>query len=166
MIDTVMNMGQLIPTFLNSGNAARFIQPFALEVCKGKGYDIGSSCIEWALPGSIPIDPSIDERYNDMNLPDDGEMDYIFSSHCLEHVDSWVNTLRYWETKLKSGGTLFLYLPSYDKVSWRPWINWSHKHILTPDQIKDFLEYENTYSKIFISKGDLLHSFSVMCEKK
>ena len=47
-------------------------------------------------PGSIPIDPLIDNRYNDMNLPE-GDVNYIFSSHCLEHVDNWVNTLRYWE---------------------------------------------------------------------
>lgn len=165
MIEIIDNEGQTIPKFLNSNFSSRFIQPFALEVCKGKGYDIGAGRIEWSLPGSIPIDPAIDERFDDMNLPD-GEVDYIFSSHCLEHVDSWVNTLRYWSTKLKSGGTLFLYLPHYDKVSWRPWINWAHKHILTPTQIKDFLEYEGYYHKIFISERDLLCSFAVMCEKK
>jgi len=165
MIEVIDNESQIIPTFLNSGFAARFIMPFALEVCEGTGYDIGAGKKEWALEGSIPIDPAIDPQFNDMNLPD-GEVDYIFSSHCLEHVDSWVNTLRYWTSKLKSGGVLFLYLPHYDKISWRPWINWSHKHILTSTIIRDFLEYEGCYDKIYISEKDLLNSFAVMCEKK
>jgi len=164
MIETLYNCDQLIPKFVNSNFSSRFIFPFALEVCKGTGYDIGSGSIEWSLPGSIPIDPLIDSKYNDLNLPD-GEVDYIFSSHCLEHVDSWVNTLRYWNTKLKSGGVLFLYLPTYDKVSWRPWINWAHKHILSPSIIKDFLIHEGCYRNIFVSERDLLYSFSVMCEK-
>ena len=165
MIEVINNCNQIIPKFVNSNFAARFIFPFALEVCKGKGYDIGSGQIEWSLPGSIPIDPNIDNRYNDLTLPSDELVDYIFSSHCLEHVDSWVNTLRYWSTKLKPGGVLFLYLPTYDKVSWRPWINWTHKHILSPEIIKDFLIHEGYYTNIFVSEKDLLYSFSVMCEK-
>jgi SAM-dependent methyltransferase len=164
MIDILDNCNQIIPAFVNSNFSSRFIFPFALEVCKGKGYDIGSGHIDWALPGSIPIDPLIDNRYNDLKLPDE-QVDYIFSSHCLEHVDNWINTLRYWSTKLKSGGVLFLYLPTYEKVSWRPWINWAHKHILSPTIIKDFLIYEGCYKNIFVSETDLLYSFAIMCEK-
>ena len=165
MIDTIVNMGQTIPKFVNEGNAARWIMPFAMEVCQGIGYDIGCHSVEWSLPNSIPIDPSIDDRYNDLNLPE-GEVDYIFSSHCLEHCNNWVKTLRYWTSKLKSGGVLFLYLPTYDKVSWRPWINFTHNHILSPKHIKEFLEFENVYDKIFVSKTDLNYSFAAMCEKK
>jgi len=164
MIETQEICGQILPAFVDSNYSARFIFPFALEVCKGKGYDIGAGYVEWALPSSIPIDPLIDNKYNDMNLPE-GEVDYIFSSHCIEHVDSWVNTLRYWETKLKHGGVLFLYLPTYKKISWRPWINWAHKHILSPEIIKDFLIHEGKYKNIFVSESDLMYSFSVMCEK-
>ncbi len=164
MISTIENMDQEIPSYVNSGYASRWIKPFAMEVCKGKGYDIGCGSIEWALPNSIPIDPIIDSRYNDLKLPE-GEVDYIFSSHCLEHCDNWVNTLRYWTSKLKSGGVLFLYLHHYDKISWRPWINFNHNHILTPEHIQEFLEFENVYSKIFVSQRDLNYSFAAMCEK-
>jgi SAM-dependent methyltransferase len=165
MIETKINMGQEIPVHVNLGNASRWIRPFALEVCTGEGYDIGCTTEEWSLPGSIPIDPVLNSKYNDLNLPD-GEVDYIFSSHCLEHCDNWVNTLRYWTSKLKSGGVLFLYLPHYDKVSWRPWINFSHNHILTPKYIEEFLNFEGIYRKIFVSQRDLNYSFAAMCEKE
>jgi len=33
------------PAFQTNGNAARFIMPFAQEVCKGKGLDIGCGCL-------------------------------------------------------------------------------------------------------------------------
>lgn len=164
MIETIFNYHE-IPKYVNSANSARFIIPFAKEVCKGIGYDIGCGKKEWAFPGSIPIDPLITDNYDAMKLPD-GEVDYIFSSHTLEHLDSWVNAIRYWTTKIKSGGVLFFYLPSYNKISWRPWINWSHKHILHPNEIKDFLEFENKYRKIYVSGIDLNYSFAIMCEKK
>ena len=43
------------------------------------------------FPGSTPIDLDFDDPYHADNLPD-GEVDYIFSSHCLEHVPDWAGT--------------------------------------------------------------------------
>ena len=54
-----------------------------------------------------PIDLSFVDPWDANNLPDT-EPDYIFSSHCLEHVDDWVETLLYWTKRLRSGG-LFSY---------------------------------------------------------
>ena len=53
---TIKFNGKEYPEFQANGNAARFIMPFAKEVCKGKGLDIGCGKEDWALPGSIPID--------------------------------------------------------------------------------------------------------------
>jgi predicted SAM-dependent methyltransferase len=52
-------------------------------------------------------------------LPDE-LVDYIYSSHCLEHVDNWIETLEYWIKNLKDGGILFLYLPDFSQKYWRP----------------------------------------------
>lgn len=150
--------------FQAEGNAARWIMPFARRLCIGRGYDIGCSKIQWALPGAIPIDLDFDDSWDAMNLPE-FEMDYIFSSHCLEHIPDWVGVLKYWETVLKPGGVLFLYLPHYDQEYWRPWNNRKHVNIMDATQISECLEaigFQNTRA----TGIDLNHSFTVYAEKK
>ena len=73
------------PIFQTEGFAAQYCFPFALKFCNGKGLDIGCSKREWALPNAIPIDIAFEDSYDALSLPD-GPFDYIFSSHCLEHV--------------------------------------------------------------------------------
>jgi predicted SAM-dependent methyltransferase len=156
--------GKEYPQFQAIGNASQFAIPFAKYFCKGVGYDIGCMKKEWSFPGSTPIDLSFDDPYHATNLPDE-EVDYIFSSHCLEHIDNWVEALFYWTNKIKSGGTLFLYLPHYDQEYWRPWNNRKHLHVFTPQIIIDFMN-DNGYNNIFHSERDLNHSFIVVGEKK
>lgn len=155
--------GSNYPKFQSSGFAARFIFPFALEVCKGKGYDIGCGNIEWALPGSWAIDISHGKEFHALNLPEKG-VDYIFSSHCLEHLDNWVTVLGYWTEYLKSGGILFLYLPDYSQKYWRPWNNIKHKNIFTPGIIGDYMR-DNNYTNVFQSGVDLNNSFAAYGQK-
>ena len=165
MIETIQFNGREFPAFQASGNAARFIMPFALEVCKGTGLDIGFSKKEWKLPGAIGVEPSIDFTYDAMNLPD-GEFDFLFSSHMLEHYKgNFANLLDYWTTKIKPCGTLFLYLPDYTQTYWRPWNNRKHIHALSPQLIKDYLDHSRQYTNIFISGIDLNNSFAVMAQK-
>ena len=151
------------PQFQILGNASQFSIPFAKYYCKGLGYDIGFSKEEWKLPSAIGIDLSLDNGFHADNLPD-GEVDYIYSSHCLEHVDNWVKTLELWISKLKKGGVLFLYLPDFSQVYWRPWHNLKHKHCFTPDIITTFMKDKNM-ENIICSGIDLNNSFIVVCEK-
>ena len=152
---------EVYPKFQASGNASRFIQPFAKEFCKGKGYDIGYCKEEWKLEGSFGIDIEDRNEYDANNLPEN-KVDYIFSSHCLEHVDNWVETLEYWISKIKSNGVLFLYLPDFSQKYWRPWNNRKHKPCLTPDIVKNFL-IDKKMDNIFCSGIDLNNSFSIVC---
>lgn len=163
MINTIEYKGNIYPNFQAEGNAAKFAIPFAQQVCKGEGYDIGCMKKEWSFPDSIPIDLSFGDNFHANNLPKRG-VDYIFSSHCLEHIDNWVDTMDYWYDTLRIGGTLFLYLPHYEQVYWRPWNNKKHRNIFSPNIIKDYME-DRGYEKIFISEKDLNHSFMVMGEK-
>lgn len=163
MIEVVNFKDNTYPLFQTKGNASKYAIPFAEEVCKGIGYDIGSMKEEWSLPGSIPIDISFNDGYHAMNLPKK-DVDYIFSSHCLEHLNDWVDVMDYWYECLKPGGVLFLYLPDYSQEYWRPWYNKKHKNIFTPDIINDYLKHKN-YKNIFKSGIDLLNSFMVMGEK-
>lgn len=151
------------PNFQTQGNASQFSIPFAVHFCKGKGYDVGFCKEEWKFPGAIGIDIGLNNGFDANHLPEE-EVDYIYSSHCLEHVDNWIETLELWISKLKKGGILFLYLPDFSQKYWRPWNNRKHKHCLTPLIIKEFLTDKNM-SNIFVSGIDLNNSFMVVCEK-
>lgn len=161
-IETIHFEGEDYPTYQTRGFASQFAFPFALQVCHGKGYDIGCNRKEWSLPGSIPIDKEFPDEWEALNLPDE-KVDFIFSSHCLEHLNDWVTVLDYWTKHIKRGGVLFLYLPHYNQRYWRPWSNRKHVNVLTHWMIRDYL-YSRGYRKIFTSGPDLYHSFMIMAE--
>ena len=162
MIETVEYKGNKYPSFQTQGNAAQFAIPYAKEVCNGVGVDIGCNRIDWAFPGAYPVDPALNE-YDAINFPYDN-LDYVFSSHCLEHLNNWVNVLDYWTSKLKTGGVLFLYLPDYSQVYWRPWNNRKHVNIFTPEIIRDYM-IDCGYINIFNSGIDLYNGFMIFGEK-
>jgi len=151
------------PHFQSIGNASQFAIPYAKYFCNGDGFDIGCNRIEWAYPGAQPIDLNLDDEWDALNLPD-RQVDYIFSSHCLEHLPNWVDALDYWHTRLKTNGTLFLYLPDYSQEYWRPWNNKKHVHVLDAIIIKDYLE-DKKYTNIFYTGTDLNNSFMIVAEK-
>jgi predicted SAM-dependent methyltransferase len=163
MISTINYKGNIYPEFQTQGNAAQFAIPYAKHVCIGKGVDIGCNREEWKFPGAYAVDPEIND-YHALNFPHDN-LDYIFSSHCLEHLLDWVDVLDYWTAKLKSGGTLFLYLPDYSQTYWRPWNNRKHINIFTPNIIADYMQ-DCGYTNIFKSEVDLNNAFMVMGEKR
>lgn len=162
MINTIDYKNNVYPKFQTLGNASQFAIPYAKHVCIGEGVDVGCMKPEWAFPGAHVVDPIINE-YDALNFPW-SNLDYIFSSHCLEHVYNWVDVLDYWSNKLKSGGTLFLYLPDYSQVYWRPWNNRKHLNIFTPQIIADYLK-DRGYINIFKSGVDLNNAFMIMGEK-
>lgn len=151
------------PKFQTLGNASSFAIPFAIHFCKGKGYDIGFNKEEWKFPGAIGIDLVLNNGFDANILPQE-EVDYIYSSHCLEHVDNWILTLELWISKLKPDGILFLYLPDFSQNYWRPWNNKKHKHCFTPTIINEFLKDKNM-KNIFVSGIDLNNSFMITCQK-
>ncbi len=151
------------PAFQAEGNAAQFAIPYAKKFCKGLGYDIGCKKREWSFPGSFPIDLEFPDIWTATNLPYK-EVDYIFSSHCLEHIDDWIFTMDYWHQTLRKGGILFLYLPHYSQEYWRPWNNRKHKHILTEQIITDYM-WDKGYYVYSQSGYDLNNSFMVVGEK-
>jgi len=154
------------PAFQAEGNASQFAIPYAKHVCKGYGVDVGCKYKEWAFPGAIAIDKDLDDgNWDALHLPQKiGGLDYIYSSHCLEHVFDFVTVLNYWHSMLKDGGILFLYLPDYSQEYWRPWNNIKHVNIFTPEIIKDYMQHKG-YKNIFTSGVDLNNSFMIVGEK-
>lgn len=164
MIRTITHNSNSYPAFQAEGFAAKFAIPFAQQVCEGFGYDIGCNRTEWAYidkhgMGAIPIDPEFHTAYDAYCLPE-AKVDYVFSSHCLEHLPDWVKAIDYWRTKMKKGGTLFLYLPDYSQSYWRVWSNRKHIHTFTPQMLRDYLN-DRGWLNVFVSGVDLNNSF--MC---
>jgi predicted SAM-dependent methyltransferase len=169
-INTINDHGQLVPDYIANGFHAQYIFPIASKVCTGEGLDIGCGREDWKLPGSFGIDPKITPQYDAYHLPEhpkNKKWDYIFSSHCLEHLPDYMAALRLWTDMITLGGTLFLYLPHYNCRHWRPHIKMNsavHLHQFYPEQIKEILE-ELEYSNIFVSGCDLAYSFAAMGTK-
>lgn len=164
-IPTIEHNGRQYPEFQSKGFAAQFAIPFAKQVIGDNkvGFDIGCNRKEWAYPGSFTVDPEIDATFDAYNLPPI-QVDYVFSSHCLEHLPHWVNALDYWISKLHAGGVLFLYLPDYSQSYWRPWYNRKHIHVFTPLIIEDYLKSAGL-TNVFVSGVDMNNSFIAMGEK-
>ncbi len=167
MIQTIQHNNIFYPAFQAQGNAMKFAMPFAQQVCKGYGCDVGCNRHQWAYKDidgtpALPVDPLINSEYDAMNLPP-GTFDYIVSSHCAEHLPNWVDALDHWKSKLKKGGVLFLYLPDFSQTYWRVFSNRKHIHTFTPEIIRAYLE-DRGYTNIFVSGIDLNNSFCAMGE--
>lgn len=132
---------EFYPDYLTVGGNTFAIRRTALKYCKGKGIDIGAAF--WPLPGSTPIDteqgPGIANRIEDIQ---ENSQDYVFSSHCLEHITNWNAALDTWISKLKPRGIIFLYLPHPSCKLWHvsnPFMSKIHAWVPTPEIIRDAL---------------------------
>jgi|GEM_PF-1577411 len=148
--------GSLYPDYLKRGNACRFIKPIAQHFCRGRGVDVGAG--PWPLEGAYPVD--IRDGRDAMDLPK-GQFDYVFSSHCLEHLVDPVAALEHWKTRLKPGGVLFLYLPHPDMEYWLPQNNRKHLHQWRPADVAKLVA-DLGFSSVIHSERDLCWSFSVV----
>jgi SAM-dependent methyltransferase len=157
----------LYPDYLNRGNAVSFIADKAREYCHGYGVDIGAG--QWPFPGAVPIQEAEHENaYKLDNFPD-SSLDYVFSSHCLEHLDRWQDALALWIAKLKPGGILFLYLPHESMHLWRPgapWVGDCHKWVPTYEAISSFLAGKGAEVVEYNPARDRYWSFHIVARKR
>jgi SAM-dependent methyltransferase len=148
--------GGIYPEYLKTGNACSFILPTALQFCQGRGLDVGAG--PWPLPGAIPVE--LRDGGNAMSLPE-GQFDYVFSSHCLEHLENPIAALEHWKTRLKPGGVLFLYLPHPEMKYWLPQNNRKHLHAWWPADMEEIVK-DLGFVNVIRSERDLAWSFAVV----
>jgi SAM-dependent methyltransferase len=115
------------------------------KYCKGdlvldvgfSGYDNPAGLA--ALPDAIGIDLDF-PGYDGIRLPfEDGSVDCVFSSHCLEHILADHAALRDWYRVLKVGGFIVCLVPHqglYEKKKYLPSrFNGDHKRFYTPSSL-------------------------------
>lgn len=118
------------------------IRDLVRKYCIGSGIDIGARH-DKILPEALSVD--IEDVYDVDRVLDaskplpfrDCEFAYVYSSHCLEHIQDTKTTLIEWVRILKYGGYIILYLPHKDLYKM---CNPDHKHDFIPSDITSLLE--------------------------
>lgn len=154
--------GELYPDYLNHGDARSFIREKALGYCSGTGIDVGAG--DWPLPGAVPIREEPHQNAYTLDAFPDASLDFVFSSHCLEHLEHWRDALRLWIRKLNPDGHLFLYLPHESMKLWRragPWVGLRHEWIPTWQVLLPFLRENGIEVLEYESGKDAYWSFHV-----
>jgi len=83
-------------------------------------------------------------------------LDYVFSSHCLEHFHEPMKALLEWTRILKVGGYLVLILPHkkyYPNIG-HPKANKDHKHDFLPEDVKKMIDKIGQFE---VTQIDTLH---------
>ena len=143
---------------LFQGDATSHIKDKALAFCKGDGIDFGAG--KWCLQGAIPVDHS---TYFGIEDFDPSSLDFVYSSHCLEHIYSWKVILRELIAKIKPNGIIFLYLPH--EIS--PWTGWrKHKWVPTTEAIIKAYKEMGVDTITYTNEPDDYQSFFVIGRKR
>jgi predicted SAM-dependent methyltransferase len=169
MIETIRFKDKQYLKLQSEGFASQYAFPFAKKIIGDRDviYDIGFGKDFWKYPNSIGVDLTAEDGFDAMNLPP-MQADCIFSSHLLEHLPNYVDALKYWHSKLKKHGILFLYLPHCGfQEYWMPWSNRKHIHLLTPWLMQQYFHHNaDLWTKVFVTDGyDLNGSFYCVAEK-
>ncbi len=106
----------------------------ALErsVLQGEGIDIGCGP-DPVLPGVMPFDMAQGDA-NEILRHVDRRFDFVYASHCLEHMRDARAALAQWWELVKPGGVLFVIVPDedlYEQGFWPSRFNRDHKWTFT-----------------------------------
>ncbi len=156
----------------NTLGGLRWIHRLAVRMCTGTGLDVGpcgvtaDESVYVALPGAIPVDPRLPGTGDFEHIPHpDGSMDYVFSSHTIEHVANPEAAMAEVHRVLRKGGLCFLFLPYPGHDAWDPDLNIparsQHPWQPTPASIGRlmlmaglepfYVEYERDYTGSFLA---------------
>lgn len=154
---------QRYPDVMNQGDAKHFIEPLALQYCRGNGIDVGSS--RWPFTGAVACDQG-----NRQEAFARGPFDFLFSSHCLEHIQDWQPELQFWKESLRTDGILFLYLPHPLCEVWKPggaWVGNGHVHSPDPITLYRYIRFELGMDVLqYSSRPDHAWGFHLVARKK
>lgn len=120
------------------------------------------------VEGAIGVDMDYPD-YDGLALPfADESQNCVYSSHCLEHISNWKDTLREWHRVTKIGGFIVIVVPHqhlYEKKAAPP-SSWSDGHLrfYTPARLLWEIEESlkpNTYRVRHLADNDFLHNYDL-----
>lgn len=151
------------PDYLKKGNMAEAVKWSALKYCQGKGVDVGAG--RWPFNNAKAIEDNLDENaYKIKEI--DNSLDFVFSSHNLEHLADWKVATREWYRVLKIGGNICLYLPHPVCAMWATGVNKQHLWSPNPLVVTNFLTAELKMTiKEFSGLPDGYLSFFIVAKK-
>jgi len=169
----------------NSDDHTVVIREKALPWLVGRGLDVGCG-FEKVVETAIGIDSGADYGAEEVvengcvqtrkgvqdDLRDASDLsgyegvDYVFSSHTLEHVADWEGVLGEWCRVLRPGGVLFVYLPRSDVFyPWKAGVLKNHLHDFVPEMIVGKLKELGMTVVEFEPEYDSHASFHVVARK-
>lgn len=170
-----------------TGNESGKIKWEITKWTRGRGLDIG--CGAWKVyPHFIGVDNKLDTQlFNQPMNPDvtvvtaekldlfaSGSMDFVFSSHLLEHIepDHVASTLKEWLRVIKNRGYLVLYLPDEDEYpkckeesrgikEFEPGCNRDHKWNVNYDRVLEFMRSAGSWDLVDFQKRNQDREYSL-----
>ena len=154
-----------------------------IQYCSGNGLDIGCGGVNCdnryynenkITPVSIGIDlakTNLTGKADNLYWFNDECIDYVFSSHLLEHLQHPWDALVEWFRVLKVDGYVVMYLPlkdHYPNVG-EVGANLDHKHNLTPHVVLQWLKSKNllfNIIKVELRTGGDEYSFDFVIQKR
>lgn len=115
----------------------------------GRGIDIG--CGDSPVGNAEPWDLVQGDAQYMAGVPD-LSFDWVFSSHCLEHIKDPHTALQNWWRILKPKGHLIVLVPDedlYEQGKWPSTHNGDHKHTFTPGKY-------NSWSPVSVNCTDMI----------
>ncbi|MDQ7059601.1 MAG: methyltransferase domain-containing protein [Sulfurimonas sp.] len=103
-----------------------------LKLFLGNGIDIGCG-LDPIMPTARPFDMD-DGDANEITKYVDTKYDYVFSSHCLEHMHNPKNAIKEWWKLVKTNGHLIFTVPDedlYEQGYFPSLFNYDHKSTFT-----------------------------------
>lgn len=143
---------------------------------RGRGLDIGAGDFK-VLPHAISVDNMHHAQFGFSVRPDfmcedaakldvfaSQSMDFVYSSHTLEHIEDYTSALKEWLRVVKQGGYLILYLPDedeYPKVG-EPGANPDHKWNVNYDKVVDAMRLAGSWDLIDFQKRNEDDEYSLL----
>lgn len=163
------------------GHESSKIAATAIRYLQGRGVDLGCG-LQKIWPSVIGVDslkdyggqrpPSVDVVSEADSLPlfADKSLDYVYSSHLLEHIVDYRAALKEWWRVIKPGGYLVLYLPHkkfYPNIG-QQGANPDHKHDFLPDDIIEAMKEIGSWELLENEERDrgIEYSFYQVFKKK
>jgi len=148
-----------------------------VEYLRGRGLDVGAGSFK-ILPHAIAVDNGCDNEMfgipfkpdlyvksaDEMDVFASESMNFVYSSHLLEHMEEPQKALKEWWRLLLKGGYLVLYLPHeelYPKIG-EPGANVDHKHNLNEEKVIDWMKDVGGWDLIRCEKRDQDEEYSFL----